>query len=208
MVVGLGSGSTASLFITGLGQEIRLGRLSGIRGVPTSEASRRLAAECGVPVVSFADVQRCDLAVDGADEIDPQLNLVKGLGGALLREKIVAQNSDRVVIVAEEAKLVERLGSKCPLPVEVVGFGMERLPDFFRSLGGEAALRMTAPSRRFVTDGGNFIFDVRFGPIGDLKALEIALLQRAGVVQTGLFLEIAHEAIIATTEGVRTFSRA
>ena len=207
MTVGLGSGSTAALFIAALGRDLREGRLSRIRGIPTSEASRRLAAAAGVPIVSFAEAERCDVPVDGADEIDPSLNLIKGLGGALLREKIVAQNSDRVIIIADEAKLVDRLGARGPLPVEVDRFGAERQPDFFRSLGGMPAPRV-AGGTPFVTDGGNLIYDVAFGPIADAAALEAALLRRAGVIQTGLFLGIADEVIVAHADRLQTLTRA
>jgi ribose 5-phosphate isomerase A len=204
MIVGLGTGSTAGPFIAELGRRLHAGALHNVRGIPTSEASRKLAQEAEVPLTSFAEVEWCDLTVDGADEIDPRLNLIKGLGGALLREKIVAQNSRRFIVVADGSKLVETLGSKCPLPVEVVPFGMERQPDFFATLGGEARLRVDANARPYVTDSGNHIYDVRFGPIADAARLEVALLQRAGVVQTGLFLGLAYEAIVATDEGVRT----
>jgi ribose 5-phosphate isomerase A len=206
MVVGLGSGSTAALFIEALGRLVRSEVLEGIRGIPTSEASRRLAEQAGIALVSFAEAERCDLTVDGADEIDARLNLIKGLGGALLREKIVAQNSARVLIIADAGKLVDRLGTRTPLPVEVVPFGAERQPDFFRRLGGEPRQRMAADGKPYLTDGGNFIFDVQFGPIDDPAELEIRLLRRAGVVQTGLFLGIAHEAIVADAEGVRVLS--
>lgn len=207
MVVGLGSGSTAALFIAELGRRIAGGRLKDIRGIPTSEASRRQAQELGIRIISFAEAQWCDVCVDGADEIDPRLDLIKGLGGALLREKIVAQNSKLRVIVADSAKLVDCLGSKGPLPVEALPFGIERQPDFFRSLGGEPSLRLDKQSRPFITDNGNHIYDVRFGPIADARELEMALLRRAGIVQTGLFLGLADEAIIAHPDKLQTLGR-
>ena len=207
MVVGLGTGSTAAPFIAQLGRRLREGGLRDIRGIPTSEASRKLAEEAGIPLTSFAEVQRCDLAVDGADEIDPDLNLIKGLGGALLREKIVAQNSRSFIVVADGSKLVRNLGSKCPLPIEVVPFGMERQPDYFRSHGGEPTLRLGSDGRPFVTDSGNHIYDVRFNAIAEAASLEAALLQRAGVVQTGLFLGLAHEAIVAVDGAVQVLKR-
>lgn len=206
MVLGLGTGSTAGLFIAALGQRIADGSLKSIRAIPTSESSRELAEAARIPLISFREAPRCDVTVDGADEIDPQLNLIKGLGGALLREKIVAQNSARLIIIADESKLVDRLGSRCPLPVEVVPFGMERLPELFRSLGGESALRMK-DGQPYTTDSGNHIYDVRFGPIADAAQLEARLLRRAGIVQTGLFLQMADEAIVATASGVKVLSR-
>ncbi len=208
MVVGLGTGSTATCFIEVLGDELRYGRLRDIRGIPTSRASQLLAQQAGIPLTDFSAEPRCDVTVDGADEIDPQLNLVKGLGGALLREKIVAQNSRSVVIIADGGKLVERLGSRCPLPVEVVPFGAELQGDFFRSLGGEPTQRLADDARPYLTDGGNFIYDVAFGPIIDAATLEAALLRRAGVVQTGLFLGIADEAIIAHADRLQIMVRA
>ena len=207
MVVGLGTGSTAAPFIAELGRRLREGGLEAIRAIPTSEASGKLAQEAGIPLTSFAEVEWCDVTVDGADEIGPGLDLIKGLGGALLREKIVAQNSRQFIVVADGSKLVERLGSKCPLPVEVVPFGMERQPAFFRSLGGDATLRLDGTARPYVTDSGNHIYDVRFGAMTDAAGLEAALLRRAGVVQTGLFLKLAHEAIVATEDGVRMLKR-
>ena len=209
MVVGLGSGSTAKLFIEGLGRLLAGGELRDVRGIPTSEESDRLARRAGVPITTFADVGQCDLTVDGADEIDPKLNLIKGLGGALLREKIVAQNSRRRVTIADAGKLVDRLGSKAPLPVEVIPFGAERLPAFFRALGGEPVLRTQRDSAApYRTDNGNLIFDVRFGPIADPAGLEGTLLRRAGVVGTGLFLGMADEVIVAHADRLQTIARA
>src|SRR5688572_863172 len=208
MTVGLGSGSTAAWFIRELGRRHARGELAGVRGIPTSEASRKLAEEAGIPLTSFAEARRCDVTVDGADEIDPKLNLIKGLGGALLREKIVAQNSDRVVIIADGAKLVEQLGSRTALPVEVSRFGVERQPEFFRDCGGEPMQRLAKGGGPYRTDEGNFIFDVAFGPIAEAAELEVTLLRRAGVVQTGLFLGIANEAIIAHADRLQTMMRA
>ena len=208
MTVGLGSGSTAAWFIRVLGQQFARGELDGLRGIPTSEASRRLAEEAGIPLTSFAEARRCDVTVDGADEIDPKLNLIKGLGGALLREKIVAQNSDRVVIIADSGKLVEQLGSRTALPVEVTHFGAERQGDFFRECGGEPRQRLAKDGAPYVTDGGNYIFDVAFGPIADAGELESALLRRAGVVATGLFLGVAHEAIVVHADRLQMMARA
>ena len=210
MTLGLGSGSTAALFIEELGRRIADGALSNVRGIPTSEASRVLAERYGVPLAGFADAPGgCDVVVDGADEIDERLDLVKGLGGALLREKVVAQNSRRRVIIADGSKLVERLGTKVPLPVETMFYGIETQPAFFRALGGEPVLRRGIDGSPFVTDNGNAIFDVRFeGGIEDARTLEARLLLRAGVVQTGLFLGMADEAIVAVDGDVRTYTRA
>lgn len=208
MTVGLGSGSTAALFITELGRSLADGVLRDVRGIPTSEDSRRLAASAAIPLVGWEAGRRCQIVVDGADEIDPSLNLIKGLGGALLREKIVAQNSDRRVIIADASKRVSRLGEKAPLPVEVAAFGHETQPEFFRSLGGTPLLRQSKRGGPFVTDNGNLIYDVKFEQIPDAAALEVELLRRAGVVETGFFLGLADEVIIAMPDHVDTLMRA
>ena len=204
--VGLGSGSTAAFFIDLLGVALRDGRLAGVRGVPTSRASARLAIAAGVPVVGPEDVAECDVVVDGADEVAPSLDLIKGLGGALVREKQVAQASRRRVIIADASKRVERLGEVAPLPVEVAIWGHRWTRDFLRDLGGEPTLRL-AGDGPFVTDNANHIYDVAFGPIADPADLEARLLRHAGVVQTGLFLGIADEVIVAGAEGVEVLTR-
>ena len=208
MIVGLGSGSTAALFIEELGQCLATGQLTDIQGIPTSEPSRGLAEKAGIPLIDWKGARRCQVVVDGADEVDPQLQLIKGLGGALLREKVVAQNSDYRVIIADESKRVSKLGVKAPLPVEVLPFGHETQPDFFRGLGGEPVLRLGEDATAFITDNGNYIYDVAFGPIADPAALEHELLVRAGVIQTGLFLGLADEVIIATGDRIDTLTRA
>jgi ribose 5-phosphate isomerase A len=206
-LVGLGSGSTAGWFIAGLGTALRTGRLSGVRGVPTSLASEQLAKEAGVPLVEPAAVACCDVVVDGADEVAPQLDLIKGLGGALLREKIVAQASLRRVIIADESKRVSHLGERSPLPVEVEPWGHRWTADFLQEVGGEPLLRLDTDGEPFLTDGGNLVYDVAFGPIGDPREMESRLLRRAGVVQTGLFLGMADLVLLATPAGVERLER-
>lgn len=200
MLVGLGSGSTATEFIRALGEALRSGKLKGVRGIPTSKKSEELAKSLGIPIVTFAQHQRTAVCVDGADDIAPGLQLIKGLGGALLREKVVAQNSDKFIVVADSGKEVPALGTKSPLPVEVTIFGHETQPAFFRSLGAQPTLRPNADGTPFVTDNGNYIFDCKFDSIGDPVSLEDQLKQRAGIVETGLFLNIAKIAIIADIE--------
>ena len=208
-VVGLGSGSTAAKFIAALGRALKDGTLSDVRGIPTSEESGRLAAAAGVPVVTFAEAEQgCDVTVDGADEVGPGLALIKGLGGALLREKMVAQNSRRLVIIADGSKAVNRLGTKCPLPVEVVPFGRAATERFLRSLGCEPALRVSADGSPYVTDNAAHIYDCRFpGGIAHAPALDAAMKARAGVLVTGLFLGLADEAILADADGVRVVTK-
>ena len=179
------------------------GEWLGVVGVPTSVDTERRATALGIPLATLAERPRMELTIDGADEVDPALRLIKGLGGALLREKIIAAVSGELVIVADESKVVERLGTKAPLPVEVDRFGEPVQPAFLRSLGCEPVLRLKdgAP---LVTDGGNHVFDCRFADgIADPEALERALALRPGIVESGLFLGMATAAVIAGADGVR-----
>lgn len=203
MTLGLGTGSTAKWFIEYLAAELKAGRLTGIRGVPTSVQSDDQATSLGIPLVDFTQVEQCDLTVDGADEVGPGLTLIKGLGGALLREKIVAQNSKRLIIIADESKVVQRLGSKSPLPVEITPFSRPASERFLRSLGCTPVLRKRATGQEYITDNGNMIFDCRFERITDAGELDRTLRSRAGIVETGLFVGIAALAIIGTADGHR-----
>jgi ribose 5-phosphate isomerase A len=197
MVVGLGTGSTADFFLVALANAIKSGKLGGIRGIPTSKQSERRAQELGIPLTTLVECSKADVDIDGADEIAPNLDLIKGLGGAMLREKIVAQNSKEVIIIADAAKRVDWLGSKSPLPVEVALFEHECHVPFMKSLGAAPTLRRTADGKTFITDNGNCIYDCRFGPIEDPRRLESALLDRAGIVDCGFFLGMASLALIA-----------
>ena len=207
MVVGLGTGSTADLFLQALAGALKDGRLRDIRGVPTSRQSERRAEHLGIPLATLADCPRPDVTIDGADEVAPNLDLIKGLGGALLREKIVAQNSKKLVIIADAGKAVAKLGTKAMLPVEVVAFAHEVHEPFLRSLGATPALRRTGDAL-YVTDNGNHIYDCRFNGIADPAALDLKLRQRAGVVETGLFVGMATAALIADEERVEERTRA
>jgi ribose 5-phosphate isomerase A len=203
MIVGLGTGSTADFFLIALADAIRTGKLRDIRGVPTSKQSERRSVEMGIPLVSLAQHPVCDVTVDGADEIAPGLNLTKGLGGALLREKIVAQNSKKLIIIADEGKVVRYLGEKSPLPVEVAQFGYETQEAFLRTLGAEPKLRSQG-GMVFVTDNSNYIYDCHFKDgIKSPAAIESALNHRAGIVESGLFIGIATVALIGGKDGVR-----
>lgn len=208
MTLGLGTGSTAKVFIDLLGAELRAGRLHGIRGVPTSVASDHQAQGLGIELTDFDRVARCDLTVDGADEIAPDLTLIKGLGGALLREKVVAQQSERLIIIADDGKLVPALGTKAPLPVEVTPFAKAVCQRFLSGQGCTPVLRTAADGRPFVTDNGNLIFDCRFAAIADPAALDRTLRSHAGVVETGLFVGIASLALVGTADGAREMRRA
>jgi ribose 5-phosphate isomerase A len=178
-----------------------------IRGVPTSVNSEKLAREAGLPVVTFAQTSKIDLTVDGADEIAPDLTLIKGLGGALLREKLVAQNSSKLIIIADAGKLVTKLGSKSPLPVEVTPFGFEANERFLRDLTCTPTLRRQPDGQIFITDNGNYIFDCKFTEIADPRDLNQKLGNRAGVVESGLFIDLAQMAIIADNQAVWTIAK-
>lgn len=207
MVVGLGTGSTSDRFLQALAAALRAGSLKDVRGVPTSIRSEHRARELGIALCDLGKARTVDLTIDGADEIDPRLDLIKGLGGALLREKIVAQHSRRLIIIADASKQVSVLGSRCALPVEVAPFGHECHEHYLRSLGAEVRLRRTPEGSAAITDNGNYIYDCRFERIADPSALEESLLHRAGIICTGLFLGMADMAIIGTDSGVRVVER-
>jgi ribose 5-phosphate isomerase A len=200
MVVGLGTGSTAYFAIEALIRRVREGLR--IMGIATSERSDAQARAGGIPITSFAEHGRLDLTIDGADEIaSGSLDLIKGLGGALLREKIVAAASDRLVIVADARKRVDRLGGTAKLPVEVVPFGWQTTAARLARLGANPALR-GGEAAPFRTDGGNLILDCDFGLIAEPAALDRAIGQTIGVVETGLFIGMASMALVADHTGV------
>jgi len=204
MVVGLGTGSTADFFLQALANAIKTGQLKDIRGIPTSRKSEQRAQHLGIPLTSLAECPQIDVTIDGADEIAPGLMLVKGLGGALLREKVVAQNSKLMVVIADAGKESPVLGTKSPLPVEVVQFAHEASARYLKTLGCDPTLRRGSDGSIFVTDNGNYTYDCRFvSGIPDPVALQSRLLDRAGIVDTGLFLGIAQVALIADEAGVR-----
>ncbi|HEY0007218.1 MAG TPA: ribose 5-phosphate isomerase A, partial [Tepidisphaeraceae bacterium] len=188
MTIGLGTGSTAKVFIDLLGREIAAGRLANIRGVPTSIRSYDQARNLSIEIVDLAAAGECDVTIDGADEVDDKLDLIKGLGGALLREKVIAQNSRKLVIIADSTKKSPHLGQRSPLPVEVVPFSHEATAHYLRTLGGTATLRVGEGDKPYVTDNGNYIYDCRYGPITQAADLNTRLKSRAGIVETGLFI--------------------
>ncbi|MGE0543725.1 MAG: ribose-5-phosphate isomerase RpiA [Dehalococcoidia bacterium] len=199
-VVGLGTGSTAEYAIRGLAVRVREGLQ--ITGVPTSEASARHARELGIAVVSLNDVASIDVTIDGADEVDPQYNLIKGAGGALTREKLVARATRQQIIVVDSSKLVDVLGAAAyPLPVEVLPFGWRTAQQGLALLGCDAELRI-AGNGPTVTDNGNYVIDCRFGGIPDPAALEAAIKQLPGVVDSGLFVGLTAMLVVAGPDGV------
>ena len=206
MVVGLGTGSTAIFAIRRIAARLRDGDLNGIQAIATSRATEAAARALAIPMLTDDIPREIDLTIDGADEVDPALNLIKGGGGALLREKIVAQASRREVIVVDESKLSPKLGTHWPLPVEVTEFGWRAQARFLESLGATVTPR-TGDDGLYRTDQGNIILDSRFGPITDPAALASVLDARAGVAGHGLFIGIAHEVIVAGATGVRHLRR-
>jgi ribose 5-phosphate isomerase A len=207
MWVGLGSGSTALFATRRIAERIRAGALPGVLGVPTSRAVGEEARRLGIPLASDALPRDVDLTIDGADEVDLDLNLIKGGGGALLREKIVAQASRREVIVVDDAKLSPRLGTRRALPVEVLAFGWSSQARWLEALGARVELRGAAAGAPFVTDSGNLILDCRFGPLADPLGLAARLDARTGIVEHGLFLGLASDLIVAGASGVRHRTR-
>ncbi len=208
MRLGLGTGSTVAFFLQALGRRLSQGEVEDVVGVPTSIRTQKAAEALGIPIGSLARLVSLDLVVDGADEVDPSLDLIKGLGGALLREKMVAQAGRRFVVIADERKLVSRLGEVAPLPVEVVPFEYESHLGWLADLGCEASLRVESDGSPYVTDNGNLIIHCVFpGGIPDPAGLEAALRGRAGVVESGLFLGLVTDAVIAGVDGLRVLRR-
>ena len=207
MTLGLGTGSTATHMLHVLAEALRNGQLHNIVGVPTSDAIGVLARQLGVPTATLDERPQLDLALDGADEIDPSLNLIKGLGGALLREKIVEASTDRLIILADETKLVTRLGTRAPLPVEVVAFGLPLATRRLTELGSVPTLRRSADGSAFHTDEGNVILDCRFPGIANAAAIDVAINAIPGVVEHGLFVGMAALALVGGPDGVATIVR-
>jgi ribose 5-phosphate isomerase A len=208
MTVGLGTGSTVRHLLDHLAERRAAGEWGSIVGVPTSEQTAARAHELGIPLRTLDEAPEVDLTIDGADEVDPELRLIKGLGGALLREKIVAVASRRLVIIVDESKVVPKLGTRSPLPVEVDPFGAAVQPPFLRSLGAEPTLRPGPGGDPLVTDGGNLIYDCRFfRGIDDPEGLEARLDHRVGVMENGLFLGLASAVVVAGSGGVRVMER-
>ena len=207
MIVGLGSGSTASFAIRRIGALLLEGSLRNLLGVPTSAATEAEARRLGIPIADADWEGAIDLTIDGADEVDPTLDLIKGGGGALLREKIVAQASRREIIVVDETKLSSRLGTRRAVPVEVLGFGWRSQARHLESLGAWVSVRSRPDGAPFASDQGNLILDCAFGPIPRPAELAAELGSRAGIIEHGLFLGLATDVIVAGAAGITYRSR-
>ena len=207
MIVGLGHGSTAIFAVRRIAKLLRSGELKDIIGVPCSIHVEKEARELGIPLITLDDCLATnlaiDLTIDGADEVDPDLNLIKGGGGALLREKIVAQASRREIIVVDESKLSPALGTHWPVPVEIVPFGCRSQHIYIEFLGAKVEVRESEDGNPFRTDQGNQLLDCDFGPIPNPYEIAAKLDQRAGIVEHGLFLDLATDVIAASEQGVR-----
>jgi len=207
MVVGLGHGSTAVFAVRRIAQLLPKGQLRDILGVPCSLWVEEEARRLGIPLTTLDEHPVIDVTIDGADEVDPNLDLIKGGGGALLREKIVAQASRREIIVVDESKLSPALGTRWSVPVEVVPFGWRSQVAYLESLGARPVLRQGNDGVPFETDQGNLILDCSFGPIPQPAQLATRIGERAGVVEHGLFIGLATDVIVATGRGIRHLQR-
>lgn len=203
MVVGLGHGSTVQFALAAISKKIKSGELSDILGIPCSTQTEATASELGIPLGDLNDHSRIDITIDGADEVDPQLNLIKGGGGALLREKIVAQASKREIIIIDEGKLSPVLGTNFPVPVEVTAFGWTGQLEFLSSLGSSPELRRNETGEPTLTDQGNYLIDCHFDSIPNPEDLARSLESRSGILEHGLFLGLANDVIVAGPSGIQ-----
>ena len=207
MVVGLGAGSTALKALECIAARLAQGTLADILGVPSSKQVAADAQRLAIPLTTLESHPRVDLTIDGADEVDPQLRVIKGGGGALLREKIVAQASAREMIIVDASKLSERLGMQWALPVEVVPFGLRAHAEYIEELGATVQVRTGSEGCPFRTDSGNLILDCQFGPMDDPESIAGALERRAGIVEHGLFLDLVTDLIVASPAGIEHQTR-
>lgn len=208
MIIGLGTGSTTAYFIQMLGKKLMTEELEDVYGIPTSHQSRLLALESGIPVVTLDEVDAIDIAVDGADEVDPHLNLIKGRGAALTMEKIIEYRAGTFIVLVDESKLVEYLGQKMPVPIEVIPAAWRAIKEELEVFNATAELRMgVKKDGPVITDNGNFILDAKFTKIEDPLDMEIELNNIPGVVENGIFADIADIVLVGTKEGVKKLER-
>jgi ribose 5-phosphate isomerase A len=204
MLLGLGTGRAAEAFIRALGERVAQGLR--VRGVPTSNRSAQLCQDLGIEMLGLGDIDHLDVAFDGADEVAPDLSLTKGLGGALLRERVVAYEAARFVVLVTPEKLVPALGSRTPIPIEVVPFAEPSAARHLRELGGKPSLRERQPGTPYLTDNGNVILDTHFGAIADPAKLDAAIRKIPGIVDDGFFLDMADLVLVGDEGGVRELS--
>ncbi len=207
MVVGLGTGSTTAFAVIRIGERIKSGDLKNIVGIPTSIRTEKLARDLDISLATLDEQPEIDVTIDGADEVDPELNLIKGGGGALLREKVVAQASRQNIIIVDESKLSPRLGTRWALPVEVIPFAAKSAENFLKSLGATVILRLDDNRQPYQTDQNNFILDANFGEMTDPNRVAASLNERAGIVEHGLFLGLASDVIVAAEDDIRHLKR-
>lgn len=208
MVVGLGTGSTAIFATRKIGQLLKDGDLTNIIAIPTSLKTEEEAKKLAIPLTTLDEHPAIDLTIDGADEVAPDFNVIKGGGGALLREKIVAQATKRQIIVVDDSKLSDQLGTHWAIPIEVIPFGWHSQAAFLESLGAKVTQRMTDENTPYYTDQKNIILDCNFGKIANPANLAQTIIQRAGIVEHGLFINLAHDVIVAGEDGIRHLQRA
>ena len=207
MILGLGTGSTFVYALNKIAHLINKGELKNIAGIPTSKKTEKLAIELGLSLTTLSEQPKIDLTIDGADEVDNNLNLIKGGGGALLREKIIAQTSDRNIIIVDESKLSENLGQKWAVPVEIIPFAFEVEKKFLESIGAVTKLRREKNGEIYITDEGNYIIDANFGIIDNPTNLAVMLESRAGIVEHGLFIDTTALLIVSTVNGIKEIKR-
>ena len=207
MVLGLGTGSTTNYAVERIGELINQGKLINIVGIPTSIRTAELAESLGIKLVALDSHPKIDLTIDGADEVDDDLNLIKGGGGALFREKIVAEASERVIIIIDETKLSPKLGVKWAVPVEVAPFAIKPIEKYIFDLGADIRIRKNEDDSLYITDNGNNILDCNFGPIDDPDDMSKKLNGKAGIVEHGLFINIATDIIVAAESGIGHLKR-
>ena len=207
MVVGLGTGSTAFFAIQKIGQLVKDGELKDIVGLPTSKRTEELAVELGIPLSDLSKNPKIDITIDGADEVDDNLDVIKGGGGALLREKVIAQATKKQIIIVDDSKISKYLGENWSVPIEVLKFALESEKIFLQSIGGKPVLRNDEAGNPYVTDEGNYILDTNFGIIKEPKVLAANLSARAGIVEHGIFIDLVDEVIVAAEGGIKKIEK-
>ncbi len=206
MILGLGTGSTFKYVLDILAHKVDSKEITNIIGIPTSENTRTLAEKLNIPCGKLSDYPIIDLTIDGADEVDSKLNVIKGGGGAHLREKIIAQATKKYIVIVDESKLSINLGEKCPVPIEVIKVALKVESKYLQSAGAKVMLRKKDDGELFITDEDNYIIDANFGVIKNPKKLAKQLNKRAGIAEHGLFVDIVDQVIVASDKGVRSLT--